>query len=144
MTAPTKLDGKQVTDVPLAGTSAPAAEPQAHAAPAFAPLRMMQSMQQRVGQQRLGLIGLAFGVSATAAAVTTLIAALLAHKPSPKGHYLFGSKPTRHFGYGRYHIGRFGTAWIAYTYKLPALRYQLPEIAFRLSAIRMKLPQLDR
>jgi hypothetical protein len=138
------MDGKQVTDARLAGTSAPAAEPQAQAAPTFAPLRMVQSMQQRVGQQHLGLIGIAFGVSATVVAVSTLIAARLARKPSPKGHYLFGSKPTRHYGYGRYHIGPFGTAWIAYTYKLPALRYHVPEIAFRLPAIRMALSRRER
>lgn len=93
----------------------------------------------------LGLIGFVVAATTTLSILATFVTLLMSRRRSlaPKTRFLFG-KPTRHFGYGRYHIGRFGTAYIAYTYKLPEVRYQVPPITFKLPPINLKLPAVHR
>jgi hypothetical protein len=92
-------------------------------------------------QQRIGLIGIALGISAAVSALATLITVFVTRrKTAPKARYLFGAKPTRHYGYGRFRIPRLGAAYLAYTYKLPVIRYQLPEMTYKLPPIHVRLP----
>jgi len=93
-------------------------------------------------RQRLGLTGWVVAASAALSVLAATFITLLVTRrrtPAPKTRLLFG-KPTRHFGYGRYHLGRFGTAYLAYTYKLPQVRYHVPSITYKLPSIHVKLP----
>ncbi len=137
MPTPTMRDPKQVLDEAIDEAFAHSQVMPKAATPAKKPVVELLP----VVTQRLGLIGFVVAATTTLSILATFVTRFLTQRrtPAPKTRFLFG-KPTRHFGYGRYHIGRLGTAYIAYTYKLPAVRYQLPPITFKLPPIHVKLP----
>jgi len=137
MPTPTMRDPKQVLDEAIDEAFAHNQVASKAATPAKKPVVELLP----VVTQRLGLIGFLVAATATLSVLATFLTLLVSRRrtPSPKSRFLFG-KPTRHFGYGRYHLGRFGTAYIAYTYKLPEVRYQLPSITYKLPPIHLRLP----
>jgi hypothetical protein len=70
------------------------------------------------------------GVAATVFTVLTVLAARR-RMPAMRKRLLVG-KPTRHVGYGRYRLGRIGSAYLAYTYKIPEVRVRLPRPTYKL------------
>jgi hypothetical protein len=51
---------------------------------------------------------------------------------------LFGTRPMRRYGLRHVATPRGGTAWLAYTYRLPDLRVRFPEMTLR----KMTLPKM--
>ncbi len=140
MPTPTMSDPKQVLDEAIDEAFARDQSARKKAPPAKNPVvELLPTVTQRIG-----LIGFVVAASTLLSILATAITvALIRRTPAPKTRFLFG-KPTRHFGYGRYHLGRFGTAAIAYTYKLPEVRYQLPPITYKLPPIHLRLPLSQR
>jgi hypothetical protein len=105
------------------------------------PVRKPIDPLRRVGVSGKTTIGVVVAATTTLSVLATFFTLLVSRRrmPSPKSRFLFG-KPTRHVGYGRYHLGRFGMAYILYTYKLPRVRYQLPSITYKLPPIHLRLP----
>jgi hypothetical protein len=61
------------------------------------------------------------GIAASAAiGVATALTVFVVRRRAPAKPRLLLGKYTRRFGFGRYRLGHFGPAYIAYTYKLPA------------------------
>jgi hypothetical protein len=84
--------------------------------------------------QPLGRI-IGAGVAATAATgVATALTVFVTRRRAPAKPRLLRGKYTRHFGFGRYRLGHFGTAFVAYSYKLPELRFQLPRGSYKVPA----------
>jgi hypothetical protein len=80
-----------------------------------------------------GVIG---GLIALATAATVVTNALVKRRRAPR--QLFGVRPVRRYGLRHVATPRGGIAWLAYTYRLPDLRVQLPEMTLR----KMTLPQM--
>jgi hypothetical protein len=115
------------------------------ALPTATPVRKPINRLYRVSVGGNPVIGAVAAATATLSVLATFLTLLVSRRRtrSPRARFLFG-KPTRHVGYGRYHLGRFGTAYIVYTYKLPQVRYHLPPITYKLPPIRVKLPLPQR
>ncbi len=85
------------------------------------------------------IVGTAIATSVLLSVAGTAIAAFVARRRTPRAVTMprMGlAKYTRRFGFGRYHLGQFGTAFIAYTYKVPQVRFQLPRVSYKLPAVR--------
>jgi hypothetical protein len=141
MPTPTMRDPKQVLDEAIDEAFARAKSAQQTIASVKNPIAELLPAVTR----RQGLISWVVAASAALSVLGAFVTLFVTRRrtPAPKTRFLFG-KPARRFGYGRYHIGRFGTAYIAYTYKLPEVRYHLPPITYKLPPIRVKLPLTAR
>jgi hypothetical protein len=137
-----KVDGKKLAGEPMVlEKTVPAAEKRTMPELATKSYALFPKFREQPG-----LFAMIFGgVAATLATIFAIFTSRLMarRKVAPRDRFLFG-KPARHYGYGRYHLGRVGTAWIAYTYKLPDVRYRLPEMSLKLPPIRVKLPEPKR
>jgi hypothetical protein len=94
---------------------------------------------QRPSARHWWLVGGVIGGSIALATVATVVAHLIATRPTVS-RQLFGTRPMRRYGLRHVATPRGGTAWLAYTYRLPDLRVQLPEMTLR----TMTLPQMAR
>lgn len=105
--------------------------------PATGRFGMKELLDER---QRLGVIAIALGAGAAFSIAASFTTVLVAHRfRAPQAHVLLG-KWSRHYGYGRFRLGRWGRAYMAYTYKLPELRLQLPQVMYKLPTVHVKLP----
>jgi hypothetical protein len=88
---------------------------------------------RRERRLRMDWIPIALAASSTLGVAATVLTVLAARRrvPAMKKRLLVG-KPTRHFGYGRYRLGRIGSAYLAYTYKIPEVRVHLPHPTLKL------------
>jgi hypothetical protein len=139
MTAPTMVNGKQVAEEPVAlEKTAPTTEKGTMPALGKKPFAFVPPFKEQPWLYTAVL-------SSVFATLTTLLAwvFMARRKRAPQARFLFG-KPIRRFGYGHYRLGRFGTAWLAYTYKLPDVHYRLPELAYKLPPFWEKLPVWER
>jgi|GEM_PF-2903491 len=94
---------------------------------------------QRPTARQWWLVGGVIGGSIALATAATVVAHLIAKRPTVS-RLLFGTRPMRRYGLRHVVTPRGGTAWLAYTYRLPDLRVQLPEMTLR----KMTLPQMAR
>jgi hypothetical protein len=92
---------------------------------------------QRPSARQWWLVGGVIGGSIALATVATVVANLIATRPTVS-RQLFGTRPMRRYGLRHVATPRGGTAWLAYTYRLPDLRVQLPEMALR----KLTLPKM--
>ena len=92
---------------------------------------------QRPSARQWWLMGEVIGGSIALATAATVVANLIAKRPTVS-RQLFGTRPMRRYGLRHVATPRGGTAWLAYTYRLPDLRVQLPEMTLR----KMTLPKM--
>jgi hypothetical protein len=91
----------------------------------------------RPSAPRWWLIGGLVGGSIVLATAAMVAANVLA-KRGARPRHLFGVRPVRRFGMRHVATPRGGTAWLAYTYRLPDLRVRLPEMTLP----KMTLPTM--
>jgi hypothetical protein len=94
---------------------------------------------QRPSARQWWLVGGVIGESiALATAATVVTNALVKRRQEPR--QLFNVRPVRRYGLRHVATPRGGTAWLAYTYRLPDSRVRFPEMTLR----KMTLPQMAR
>jgi hypothetical protein len=94
---------------------------------------------QRLATRRWRLIGGVVGGSIALATAATVLANAIAKRPA-EPRRRFGARPVRRFGVRHVAAPRGGSAWLAYTYRLPDLRVRLPEMALP----KLTLPKAAR
>jgi hypothetical protein len=77
--------------------------------------------------RRWWLIGGLVGASIALATAATVVANVIAKRPTGPRQF-FGVRPVRRYGMRHVATPRGGTAWLAYSYRLPDLRVRLPEM----------------
>ncbi len=102
---------------------------------------------QRPATRQWWLMGEVIGGSIALATAATVVANRIAKRPTAS-RQLFGTRPMRRYGLRHVATPRGGTAWLAYTYRLPDLRVQLPVMTLRKLTLRkltlrkLTLPQM--
>jgi hypothetical protein len=89
---------------------------------------------QRPTARHWWLAGGVVGGSIALATAATVVANVIAKRPAAP-RQLFGVRPVRRYGMRHMATPRGGTAWLAYTYRLPDLRVRLPEMTLPKIAI---------
>lgn len=81
--------------------------------------------------QRLGWTSI-IAAGATLAAVATTTTVFVIRRRAPAKSGIIRGSFARRFGFGHYRLGHVGTAYIAYSYKLPQVRFVLPRPSYKL------------
>lgn len=84
------------------------------------------------------------GVSAAISSLAVLVAKVRARRRPRFTGIVLRAKHPRRFGYGRYRFGRFGHAFLTYTYKIPEVRIHAPHLTYKMPSMRGKLPVSSR